>query len=56
MPLTTKPCTSYGSAQSRMQMTKKEIIEDLTYKVADIKYDLQVVLETLYQLDNEDDE
>ena len=51
-----KTCTSYGSAQSRMQMTKKEIIEDLTYKVADIKYDLQVVLDTLYQLDNEDDE
>ena len=39
-----------------MQMTKKEIIEALTYKVADIKYDLQVVLDTLYQLDNEDDE
>ena len=39
-----------------MQMTKKEIIEDLTYKVADIKYDLQVVLDTLYQLDNEADE
>ena len=37
-------------------MTKKEIIEDLTYKVADIKYDLQVVLDTLYQLENEDDE
>lgn len=37
-------------------MTKKEIIEDLCYKVADIKYDLQVVLDTLYQLENEDDE
>ena len=36
--------------------TKKEIIADLTHKVADIKYDLQVVLDTLYQLDNEDDE
>ena len=33
------------------QMTK-EIIETLR-KVADIKYDLQVVLDTLYQLDNE---
>ena len=39
-----------------MQMTKKEIIEDLTYKVAAIKDDLQVDLDTLYQLDNEDDE
>jgi hypothetical protein len=37
-------------------MTKKEIIEDLTHKDADIKYDLQVVLDTLYQLENEDDE
>ena len=37
-------------------MTNKEIIADLTHKVADIKYDLQVVLDTLYQLDNEDDE
>jgi len=37
-------------------MTKKEIIEDLTYKVADIKHDLQCVLDILYQLDNEDDE
>lgn len=36
--------------------TKKEIIEDLCHKVADIKYDLQVVLDTLYQLDNEDDD
>ena len=36
--------------------TKKEIIEDLAHKVADIKYDLQVVLDTLYQLENEDDE
>ena len=36
--------------------TKKEIIEDLCHKVADIKYDLQVVLDTLYQLDNEDNE
>lgn len=37
-------------------MTKKEIIEDLCHKVADIKYDLQVVLDTLYQLDNEDND
>ena len=37
-------------------MTKKEIIEDLTHKVADIKYDLQVVLEALYRLDLEEDE
>ena len=36
--------------------TKKEIIEDLCLRVADIKYDLQVVLDTLYQLDNEDNE
>ena len=36
--------------------TKKEIIEDLCHRVADIKYDLQVVLDTLYQLDNEDNE
>ena len=34
-------------------MTKKEIIEDLCHKVADIKYDLQQVLDTLYQLENE---
>ena len=37
-------------------MTKKEIIEDLTYKVADIKHDLQCVLDILYQLNSEDDE
>ena len=36
--------------------TKKEIIEDLTHKVADIKYELQIVLDTLYQLSNEDNE
>ena len=36
--------------------TKKEIIEDLCHKVADIKYDLQVVLDTLYRLENEYDE
>lgn len=34
----------------------KEVIENLTHKVADIKYDLQVVLDTLYQLENEDNE
>ena len=37
-------------------MTKKEIIEDLCHKVADIKYDLQVVLDILYQLENDDDD
>ena len=37
-------------------MTKKEIIEDLCHKVADIKYDLQVVLDTLYQLESEEQE
>ena len=36
-------------------MTKNDI-EELRDKVADIKYDLQVVLDTLYQLENEDDE
>ena len=40
----------------RKQMTKKEIIEDLTHKVADIKYDLQVVLEALYRLELEENE
>jgi hypothetical protein len=44
------------SQQNFKTMTKKEIIEDLCHKVADIKYDLQVVLDTLYQLDNEDNE
>lgn len=34
-------------------MTKKEIIENLCNKVADIKYELQQVLDTLYQLENE---
>ena len=37
-------------------MTKKEIIEDLCHKVADIKYDLQVVLDTLYGLESEEQE
>ena len=37
-------------------MNKKEIIEDLCHKVADIKYDLQVVLDILYQLENDDDD
>jgi len=37
-------------------MTKKEIIEDLCHRVADIKYDLQVVFDILYQLDNKDDD
>ena len=44
------------SQQNFKTMTKKEIIEDLCHKVADIKYDLQVVLDTLYQLENEDNE
>ena len=35
-------------------MTKKEIIEELCHRVADIKYDLQVVLDNLYRLNNED--
>jgi len=37
--------------------TKKEIIEDLRDKVADIKYDCQVVLDildSLYHEDNDD--
>ncbi len=34
-------------------MNKHEIIEELCHKVADIKHDLQVVLDTLYQLENE---
>jgi len=37
-------------------MNRKEIIADLCHKVADIKYDLQVVLDALYQLENEDNE
>ena len=32
---------------------EKEVIEDLCHKVADIKYDLQQVLDKLYGLDNE---
>ena len=43
-----------GQKRKLYLMTKKEIIEDLTHKVADIKYDLQVVLDTLYQLENEE--
>lgn len=35
-------------------MNKKEIIEGLCHKVADIKFDLQVVLDTLYRLENEE--
>ena len=31
----------------------KEAIEDLCHKVADIKYDLQRVLDKLYELDND---
>ena len=55
----TSPTTStlgFQNQQNFKTMTKKEIIEDLTHKVADIKYDLQVVLEALYQLENEDNE
>ena len=49
--------TSYGSAQSmHNESVHEEIIADLTHKVADITYDLQVVLDTLYRLDNEDDD
>ena len=35
-------------------MTKKEIIEDLCHKVADIKYECQVVLDILDQLYHEE--
>tara|TARA_R100001163_G_scaffold12478_1_gene11576 strand:- start:6358 stop:6486 length:129 start_codon:yes stop_codon:yes gene_type:complete len=34
-------------------MNKHEIIESLCHKVADIKYELQQVLDTLYKLENE---
>ena len=37
-------------------MNKKETIEDLRDKVADIKYDLQRVLDTLNTLYHEDNE
>ena len=37
-------------------MTKKEIIEDLCHRVADIKYELQVVLDILYGLESEEQE
>ena len=45
--LTSQTTSTRGSnnQQNFKTMTKKEIIEDLTHKVADIKYDLQVVLE-----------
>ena len=55
----TSPTTSTRGSRSQHNfktMTKKEIIEDLCHKVADIKYDLQVVLDTLYQLDSEDND
>lgn len=32
----------------------QEKINDLLHKVADIKFDLQVVLDTLYRLENEE--
>ena len=56
-PATSLTTSTRGSRsqQNFKTMTKKEIIEDLCQKVADIKYDLQVVLDTLYQLDNEDE-
>lgn len=34
-------------------MSKKQTIEDLCNKVADIKYELQQVLDTLYKLEND---
>ena len=37
-------------------MTKKEIIEDLRDKVADIKYECQVVLDILDKLYHEDND
>ena len=37
-------------------MTKKEIIEDLRDKVADVKWELQRVLDILDTLYHEDDE
>ena len=37
-------------------MTKKEIIVDLRDRVADIKYDCQVVLDILDQLYHEDND
>ena len=33
-----------------------ELVKELCHKVADIKYDLQVVLDALYRLENENDE
>ena len=45
---------NYGSAQSNTQMNKKEIIEELRDKVADIKYECQVVLDILDQLYHEE--
>ena len=52
---TTTPCTLSVSPRNSTPMTKKEIIEDLS-QGGGHKYDLQVVLDTLYQLDNEDQE
>ena len=56
--VTSQTISTRGSnnQQNFKTMTKKEIIEDLCHKVADIKYDLQVVLDILYQLENEDNE
>ena len=36
-------------------MNKKETIEDLCNKVADIKYELQQILDTLYKLESEEE-
>tara|TARA_E500000305_G_scaffold103153_1_gene98449 strand:- start:661 stop:777 length:117 start_codon:yes stop_codon:yes gene_type:complete len=37
-------------------MNKKKTIEDLCHKVADIKYELQVVLDALYKLESEEED
>ena len=37
-------------------MSKKETLEQLCNKVADIKYELQQVLDTLYKLEGEQEE
>ena len=36
-------------------MSKKEIIDELCNKVADIKYELQQVLDVLYRLQSEEE-
>jgi uncharacterized protein YjgD (DUF1641 family) len=37
-------------------MSNKETLEQLCNKVADIKYELQQVLDTLYQLENDEEQ